>query len=199
MLLQIAEQREQRRVRRCSLQTLSSKPCSGTDQNPIAELLTTINWNRMKRQRKHCGHLTSTGKQNGLIRIEHPEQQPCGKSLKRVTNGREQGLCIDAWGARQAREPFAHQLLLQRHRWMQSTATNQCLNRQPKPRQHGQGCGGAARNTFRQQQWTTQSLPKTPTTIQKLLHPFGLHRTAAGDATSRTGTWIFKAEMGELR
>tara|TARA_B100000925_G_C21563739_1_gene284779 strand:+ start:205 stop:426 length:222 start_codon:yes stop_codon:yes gene_type:complete len=73
VLLHIAEQRDQGRVRCSSLQTLRGKPCSRSDQNPIAELLTTLNGNRMKRQRKHRSHLTATGKQNGLIRIEHPD------------------------------------------------------------------------------------------------------------------------------
>ena len=153
----------------------------------------------MKSQCKHRSHLTATGQQNGLISLEHPDQDACGEGLKGITHCCKQCLCVEVTAAGKPRQPLADQPLLERHGWMQGTATDQCLNRQSQPCQDSQGCGGPAGNRFRKHQRPSQSSPETTTAMHQLLHPFELHGTAAGDALRGAGTWIFKAEMGEVR
>ena len=85
MLLEAAEQGHQRGGRGCCLQTLCGKPCGGADQDPVAELLSTVGGNRIQGESQHRRHLTATGKQNGLIRIKRTDQQSGGKSLKGIT------------------------------------------------------------------------------------------------------------------
>ena len=181
------------------MQPFCGKPCCGSDQDPVAELLSAVGVNRIQGESQHRRHLTATSKQNGLIRIKRTNQQSGGKSLKGITHRSEQADGVDLTVAGEPRQSFADQSLLERHGGVQGTAADQCLHRQSEPGQDREGCGGPAWDTFRQHQRSTKVLSEPPAALQKLFHPFGDHCSAARDALPGTAAWVLKAQMGKVR